>query len=52
MRRGEAARAPESEEFWKMKGGRIRHPGKSRVERRWRIREVGARTRRVGIRTE
>ena len=34
MRRREAARVPESEEFKMMKGGRIRHPRKSRVERR------------------
>ena len=60
MRRREAARAPESEEFYKMKEGRIRHPRKSRVERRWRMQGVGTWGRlgrpdaegRVGVQTE
>ena len=40
MRR-KALWAPESEEFYKMKRGRLRHPRKSRIERRLRMQGVG-----------
>ena len=52
MGRREAASARKSEEFWKMKRSRIRHQQKSRVERRWRMLGVGARTGRVRVRTK